>query len=111
MPIPNQNFSDNQSGFGDTTEAFSLKMDEPTLSLMVKDKLVNSTAFWNKTYNLDTVRKTNQMRWENKNLEVNSPGLLYDFQVPYRDNRIFTSVETLMGSLASKMPEPIVLEA
>lgn len=114
MPIPNltNTGADNQSGFGDSTEAFSLGMKDDDLLAMVKSKLAASTAFWDKTYNLTTVRKNNQMRWENKNLEVSPDGgVLYDFQVPYRDNRIFTSVETLMGALASKMPEPVVLEA
>ena len=113
MPIPNQvNYGgENESGFGDVTGMFSLNMKDADLLFMVDKKLTDSQSFWNSTYDLDNVRKYNQMRWENKNLEVNSSGPLYDFQVPYRDNRIFTSVETLMGSLAAKMPEPIVLEA
>ncbi len=115
MAIPNQpNFygDDPQPGFGSVDPALSLKLSDVDLLTLVDDKVTNSKAHWDQVYNLTNVRKTNQMRWENKNLEVTpNGGPLWDFQVPYRDNRIFTSIETLMGSLASKMPEPVVLEA
>jgi hypothetical protein len=46
----------------------------------------------------------------NKNREVTGKDI-YDYQIPYKDNRIFVSVETLSSSLVPRVPVPEVMEA
>ena len=91
-------------------ESISLELTDDEVLDVLGGKIEGGVAFWNKELGLDNVRKQNEQRWMNKNLEVGGFSKLYKFQVPYRDNRIFVSVETLATSVAAQFPEPTVIE-
>jgi hypothetical protein len=93
---------------GDT---LSLKLTEEKIKKVIGKRIEKGRVFWDKKLDLREVRKENEKRWLNQNLEVSSEGDLYDFQVPYKDNRIFVSVETLASNVVGKIPVPEVVEA
>lgn len=70
----------------------------------------DGVSFYNSKLNLKSVRENNEKRWLNKNLEVAGKEV-YEYQIPYKDNRIFVSVETLTATLVPKYPTPEVMEA
>lgn len=93
-------------------DALSIELSEEKIKEILGKRIGRAEAFWNKELKLKDVREENEKRWMNLNLEVSPQGAdLYDFQVPYRDNRIFVSVETLASNLVSKIPVPEVMEA
>jgi len=92
-------------------DALSLDLSEEKIRDILRVRLDNAESWWNKKLNLKKLRDENEKRWLNKNLEVAHGDDLYDFQVPYRDNRIFISIETLLSNLVAKIPVPEVIEA
>lgn len=93
-------------------DAISLSLDEVKIKKILRKRIEDGEAFWNKKLNLKQVREDNEKRWLNQNLEVHSSlDELYEHQVPYRDNRIFISVETLLANIVSRIPTPEVIEA
>jgi len=99
-----------QEGIISEADAMSLSLSEDRVLEIIGKRIENGKTFWNKTYDLDTVRDKNEKRWLNKNLEV-SEEELYDWEPEYPDNRIFLSVETLVSNVVSKIPVPEVVEA
>lgn len=91
-------------------DALSLSLTDEKVIEVIGNRVDKAEAFWNKELDLKTVRENNEKRWLNKNLEVTGDSL-YDYQVDYKDNRIFVSVETLAANLVSKIPYPEVIEA
>lgn len=92
-------------------DPLSLDLTEEKVKEVLGKRVEDAEAWWEKTLSLKEVRKENEQRWLNNNLEVSGNSDLYDFQVPYKDNRIFLSVETLVSNTVAKMPLPEVVEA
>src|SRR3990167_1088758 len=96
-------------GFDEARGALSVDLKEDDILDIIGKRVEDGERFWNKKLNLDNVRRNNEKRWKNKNLEIdNKDQNLYDFQTPYRDNRLFVSVETLASNLITALPDPIV---
>ena len=112
MPSPNISSTSLDEGEGviESAEAISLKLDEEKVNKILGDRVDKGESFYNSKLDLKSVRENNEKRWMNKNLEVAGKDV-YDYQVPYRDNRIFVSVETLTATLVPKVPMPEVMEA
>src|SRR3990167_8280271 len=91
-------------------DALSLSLTEDRIVEIIGSRVESSDKFWNEKLDLKNVRDNNEKRWLNKNLEVTGDAL-YDYQVDYRDNRIFLSVETLASNIVSRLPTPEVTEA
>jgi hypothetical protein len=94
-----------------TSEALSIDLTEEKIKEILGRRVEDAEAWWEKKLELKEKRKENEQRWLNNNLEVSGKDNLYDFQVPYKDNRIFLSVETLVSNTVAKMPLPEVIEA
>ena len=89
-------------------DAISLSLSEDRIVEIIGTRVSKAEAFWNQKLDLKAVRENNEKRWLNLNLEVTGDAL-YDYQVDYRDNRIFVSVETLASNIVSRIPSPEVL--
>lgn len=113
MPILNLSDSANPQNFPEgissQKEIITPYLSEDKVQSTISSRIGDSISFWNSKLSLDRVREENEKRWMNQNLEVNGTSL-YDFQTPYRDNRIFVSVETLASSVVGRVPYPEVVE-
>jgi len=89
-------------------DALSLGMSDGDIARAIGNRVEASEAFWNKEIDLDKVRDENEKFWLGTYFDSSK---LHDFQVPYKDNRIFTSIETLIPLAVAKAPQPTVTEA
>ncbi|KKK47307.1 hypothetical protein LCGC14_3156550, partial [marine sediment metagenome] len=112
MPSPNVTDSslNDEEGVIDKEEAISIEFDDERINKIIGDRVQKGKSFFNAKLGLSSVREKNEKRWLNKNREVAGVEV-YDYQVPYADNRIFVSVETLSASLVPRIPTPEVMEA
>lgn len=92
-------------------EAILLNLEEDDIRRILNERARSAETFYEKQLNLKQVRENNEKRWLNQNFEVSDREDLYDYQLPWRDNRIFLSVETLSASVAGKIPVPVITEA
>jgi len=89
-------------------DALTLNMTDQDVGRLIKGRITNSGKFWDKELNLTNVRDSNEKYYLNKALDE---AALYEYQVPYKDNRIFLSVETMVPMVNARMAMPIVTEA
>src|SRR3990167_6125764 len=69
-------------------DALSLSLTPERIIEIIGRRVGDSEKFWNEKLGLKTVREENEKRYLNQNFEVGTNSL-YDYQVPYKDNRIF----------------------
>jgi hypothetical protein len=86
-------------------EALSLDLSETDIQRIIGKRVEQSEKFWNDKLSLDTVRDSNETYWLNTALDESE---LYDFQVPYKNNRTFIAIETLLPMMLTKPPMPVV---
>ena len=96
-------------GISSIRETLTPEIDEEKVKSVISNRISEGMTYWNDKLNLSRVREDNERRWLNQNLEVGGTSL-YDFQTPYRDNRIFVSVETLSSNIVGRVPYPEVTE-
>lgn len=89
-------------------EPLSTGLDDEAFAKVIGTRVADSEAYWNATKNLKEVREKNEKTWTD---EADYPVDLYDYELSYRNNRIFTSIETLIPLVMSQVPEPVVTEA
>jgi len=94
-----------QVGSSEMPLALNLK-DEDILRIIGK-RVEDGETYWNKELQLDEIRKNAEDYYLGKTVDEKD---LYEFQVPYRNNRILTAVETLLPMLTSQIPLPVVTE-
>jgi hypothetical protein len=102
--------TENQEGLIREASSLSLDLTEDQLLQVINTRVEDSVAWWEKEQTIKKIREDNEKRWLNRNYEVDSKSQLYDFEAPYKDNRIFVSIETLVSSLVGQLPEPILTE-
>ena len=95
-------------GVGEQQPALSIGLDESEIAEIIGKRIESGTAFYDRELKLSDVRDENEKRYLNMNLEVGGKSQLYKFQTPYRDNRIFLSIETLAPNITSRPPMPII---
>lgn len=83
-------------------------ISEDEFARIVGKRVEDSEAWWNSELGLDEARKNNEKYYLNAQYSEDD---LYDFQVPYKNNRIMTAIETLVPMATSQTPQPIVTEA
>lgn len=93
------------SGVEDTPLALDLKDDE--ILRIIGNRIEDGETYWNKELNLDDVRTTSENYYKGNTYKEED---LYDFQVPYKNNRILTAIETLIPMAVSQVPQPVVTE-
>jgi hypothetical protein len=85
----------------------SLDLNEEDILRVIGNKVEESENFWNKELKLDEVRKTADDYYLGNTYKEED---LYEFQIPYKNNRIITAVETLLPMVVSQIPLPIATE-
>lgn len=85
----------------------ALELDEKDILRIIGKRVEEAESFWNKELKLDEVRKRADDYFVGNTYQEND---LYEFQVPYKNNRILTAVETLLPMLVSQIPLPVVTE-
>lgn len=93
------------------SESILLNLKADDVNRIINERIRLAETFYEKNLDLKKVREENEKRWMNNNFEVSGREDLYDYQLPWRDNRIFLSVETLSSSIAGNIPIPVVSEA
>src|SRR3972149_6474017 len=91
-------------------DALSLSLTPERIIEIIGRRVGDGEKFWNEKLDLKKPREDNEKRYLNQSFEVGANSL-YDYQVPYKDNRIFVSVETLASNIVSRLPSPEVIEA
>lgn len=89
-------------------EGLSTGLTDEELARAIGNRLSQSEAFWNRELGLDKTREEAEKYWLGNYYDESK---LYDFQVPYKDNRIFVSIESVIPLALSKPPQPVVTEA
>lgn len=90
------------------TDAIALNLTDDDIARAVGDRIEFGRSWWNRMENLQTV----QSRAENIWLNLGSDDLdLYEYIEPYKENRIFLAIETLISQAVGNPPQPIVREA
>lgn len=86
----------------------SLDLEDGEILSIIGSRVSDGEAFWNKELSLDEVRKEAEKYYLGETYDEND---LYDFQVPYKNNRILTAIETLIPMIVAQEPLPVVTEA
>ncbi len=89
-------------------DSLSLGLSDEEIARAIGNRVESSEAYWNKELNLDKVREQNEKFWLGSYFDESK---LYEFQVPYKDNRIFVSIESVIPLALARPPQPIVIEA
>lgn len=89
-------------------DVVSPKLDDSELMTAIGNRVNQAESYWNSHYKLDDVRSTADSFYLNNYYSQND---LFNFQVEYKDNRIFTAIETLVALVCSNPPQPLVMQA
>lgn len=89
-------------------DVLALGMTDDEVADAVGNRVSQSEAYWNANLQLDSVRKRSDSYYLN---DYYSQDDLYEFQVAYKDNRLFSAIETLIALAVARPPQPIVMQA
>lgn len=92
----------------DTEDGLSIDLSDEELLSIIGNRIEDSKRWWNSELNLDGVRKKAEDYYLNKSYNEDD---LYDYQVPYKNNRIIIDVESLVALAVMNPAEPTVTEA
>lgn len=89
---------------------FDVKMEDKDVLQLIREPITKSEAYWNNTFGLAKVRESNKNLWlplHYKDKDV------YDYQEEYmyQDNRIFSSIETIVSMINTRIAQPEVTPA
>lgn len=102
---PTQKDNEIQEGIiSDSEEVFDLDLKDSEIIALIDKKISESEAHWN-GIKLSDIRKKNLDYWMGNQIDKSR---LYNHQVPYVDNRIFPSVETIVSMVNARIPSPEV---
>lgn len=109
-PVPNQGglYNNNNEGVMLETEAISLRLSDDDIARAIGNRVTFARSWWNVEENLETVQKSAESIWLNL---VSNDVDLYDYEEPYKENRIFLAIETLISQAVGNPPQPMVMEA
>jgi len=85
----------------------ALELDDKDVLRIIGKRVEDAESFWNRELGLDETRKKADDYYVGNTYQEDD---LYEFQVPYKNNRIMTAVETLLPMLTSQIPFPVVTE-
>lgn len=89
-------------------DVLSLGMSDEEIAKAVGNRVKQSENYWNEKLTLDKIRTNVDSFYLNNYYSQDD---LYDFQVEYKDNRLFVAIETLVALAISKPPQPIVMQS
>lgn len=99
--------TDKQEAILQNGDVLSLDLADDDVFRITK-RIDTGKQFWNTTFDLDNVQKLCEKYWLNKSVDEKA---LYPFNVPYKDNRIFQSIETIIPQVLANPVLPLVTEA
>ena len=114
MPSPNligtaPNEDERREGLiADQGEALGLNLTDEQVASIIGNRVSEAEGWWNKELKLDSVRKQAEDAYLGNTYSADD---LYEHQVPYKNNRILTAVETLVPMITSQPAQPVVTEA
>ena len=97
-----------EGDFTSELDSLSLGMEDADIEKAIGNRVQQAEGYWNKNLNLDTVRDKVDKYYLNNYYSQDD---LHEFQVAYKDNRIFTAIETLVALVISRPPQPVVMQA
>ena len=89
-------------------EPLTLELEDKDIVQLIGTRVKDNEDWWNKELGLDEVRKENEKYYLGNTFD---PKDLYEWQIPYKNNRILTAIETIVPLAVSQPAEPIVTEA
>lgn len=89
----------------DITPEFEFPIADNDLNALIEEKIKASDKYFKDTLKLDDRRKLNEDFYLGKQLDETQ---LYPYQIPYKDNLIWQSLETRLALAAGRMPDIIV---
>ena len=90
-----------------SSDVLDIGLEDDEIVRIIGSRIGDAEAWWNKELKLDEARKESYRYYIGDSFD---PADLYEHQVPYKDNVIFTSIETLIPLAVSQAAEPIVTE-
>jgi len=111
MISPNQEVENDEQPEGiiaDEGDVLSLKLTDEEIIRLIGTRVEDAKLWWDKTLDLTNVRKKAEDYYLNKSYDEKA---LYKHQIPYKNNRIITAVETLVPMITAQPAEPVVTEA
>jgi hypothetical protein len=99
-----------QQGQIDSIPALTLNIPDKQIIANLNNRIEDALSYWQDPngFNLKTARAKNIKLYLGKSLDE---GQLYRFQIPYNENQIYKSVETIVAYLTSQLPQPEVYPA
>jgi hypothetical protein len=88
----------------DYGDVFDLALKDSEILALTNKMVADSEAYWN-SINLPEIRKKNLDYWKGNQVDKDR---LYAHQVPYVNNRIFPSIDTILSTVNAQMPHPEV---
>lgn len=107
-PNVREDQSANREGSIIQTDAVALNLSDDDVIRAIGNRVEFARSWWNKEENLDSVQKHAENVWLNL---VSDDVDLYDYEEPYKENRIFVAIETLISQAVGNPPQPMVSEA
>ncbi|MFA5730313.1 MAG: hypothetical protein WC938_03815, partial [Candidatus Paceibacterota bacterium] len=106
--VPNQVFnSELQEGnLAPDLNVLSLGMSDNEIATAIGNRVAQAESYWNGNLKLDETRKNVESFYLNNYYTQDD---LYNFQIEYKDNRLFVAVETLVSLVTSKPAQPLVM--
>ena len=89
-------------------DVLSLGMEDDELQQAIGNRVKTAESYWNQHLQLDAVRAKVDGYYLNNYYNQSD---LFNFQVAYKDNRIFTAIETLVALVVSRPAQPVVMQA
>lgn len=97
-----------QEGVLFETDAIALNLRDEDIERAVGNRVEFGKSWWNKNENLQAVQQRAESVWLNL---VSDDLDLYEYIEPYKENRIFLAIETLISQAVGNPPMPLVREA
>src|SRR3990167_7451297 len=89
-------------------EPLTLDLEDKDIVQIIGTRVTDAEQWWNKELGLDEARKESEKYYLNQSYNEKD---LYEWQVPYKNNRILTAIETIIPMAVNNPAEPIVTEA
>lgn len=93
----------------DTPLVFDLDLDDTTIGGMVRRRASEAISHWEKEYDLKKVRETNKKLYNSE--DVKNMARDERYEEIFSDNKLFTSVRTLVPFLTTNMTQPEITPA
>ena len=105
--ISDEERQDGDLGY-DSQDPLSIKLSDEEIIRIIGKRVEDSEQFWNRELKLDEVRKRSEKYWLNDSVDESD---LYEYQIPYKNNRMLVDIETLLAVVLMQKAEPMVMEA